>query len=317
MLQLPFMKSNWWKSLALAGLGTSLASLGSGQIVPSGSVEKPVAAVTVPFFVDDGHGNLMTEIALTDISILDDKKAPQQVVALHTPKESPLRLGLLIDNSGSQKYTYLYVPGAKAAFDFLRDIFGGLDDKVFVLGFANETRGTGFLNKDDFVKLQFKLEPGGHTALYEAVYFACTERMKHDPTQPSRRALVLLTDGDDTKSHVSLAKAIAAAQSSGTVVFIIGTGARYARSPLESVDVDPVLEQLASETGGLSFSGLAPKDLPKVFATIKTRIDHLASVAYVPAEARATRHFHSLELKIASDKKWKVHAPKGYVQAGQ
>lgn len=309
------MKSNKTKWLISATSVICLWGVASAQGTPPDSVEKSPPTVAMPFFVDDGRGNAMTEIALADLSILDDKKAPQRVVVIHTAKDMPLRLGLLIDNSGSQRGSGLYAAGAKAAFDFLNSVFSGPDDKVFVAGFAKESGGTGFLNKGDFLKLRFTLAPAGGTALYDAIQFASAERMAADSIQPTRRVLVILTDGDDNRSHISLASAIASAQNSETVIFTVGTGARYQRSPFETIDVDTVLEQLASETGGLSFSGLAPKDLPRVFATIKARIDHLDSVSYVPAEA--TRHFHSVELKIASDKKWKIHVAKGYIPTAQ
>jgi len=306
------MKSNGTKWLISATLVICMWGVALAQSTASDSVEKSQPTVTVPFFVEDSHGNPLTEILPSDLAVLDDKRTPSSVVAVHTAQQLPLRLGLLIDNSGSQKYTKLYAPGAKAAFDFVNNIFNGPEDKVFVMGFANDSGGTGFLNKDDFLKLKFTLEPGGHTALYDAVKLACSERMANDSMQHARRVLVVMTDGDDNKSHVSLAKAILAAQDSRTMIFVIGTGSRYARSPFETTDVDPVLEQLALETGGLSFSGLEPKDLPKVFGTIKTRVDHMYSVIYIPGESGSAKHFHSVELKITSDKQWKVHAPRGY-----
>jgi VWFA-related protein len=130
-----------------------------------------------------------------------------------------------------------------------------------------------------------------------------------DSPQVFRRVLVLLTDGDDNQSHVTRSEAIAAAQNSGAVIFTVSISiGAYPQG-------DKVLEMIASETGGDAYSGLTDADMPKVFGKIKGKIDQMYSVTYVPSEVSKTGHFRPVELKIASDKKAKVHAPKGYYAA--
>jgi len=123
----------------------------------------------------------------------------------------------------------------------------------------------------------------------------------------SPRVLVLLSDGDDNMSHVTLSDAIAAAQNTGTVIFTVSTGT-YRKG-------DKVLEMMASETGGDAYSGLSDTDMPKVLAKIRRQIEQMYSVTYVPPEASKVGQFRSVELKITSDKKAKVHAPRGYYAA--
>jgi len=289
-----------------------LCSAAFAQASLSAPSEKPTPAVTVPFFVDPGHGNQPTEISIEDLSILDDKKAPKGGVALHTAKAAPLRVGLLLDNSGSQRDSDLYPQVATAAFGFLGDVLIDPDAKVLVAGFAKDAGATKFMRKAEFQSLKFTLALHGRTALYDAINL-CTERMSEDSVLPSRRILVLLSDGDDNVSHANLSKAITAAENTGTVIFAISTGDRYTA---DDRDVASVLEELASATGGLAFTGLSRHDLPKTFATIRARIDHMYSLTYVPAESATPRHFHSVELRITSDRKRKVHAPRGYVPAG-
>jgi Ca-activated chloride channel homolog len=131
--------------------------------------------------------------------------------------------------------------------------------------------------------------------------------MMTDSLQVARRVLVLLSDGDDNISHVLRSEAIAAAQNAGTVIFTVSTGA-YRKG-------DKVLEMMASETGGEAYSGLSDTDMPRVFAKIKTKIEQMYSVTYVPPEFSKSGQFRSVELKITSDKKAKVHAPRGYYAA--
>lgn len=286
-----------------------------GQSVPadtaSGNQPTPV---TLFFLADDSHGNPIRELTKADISLLDNKKPPQSVVELRTAKDLPLRLGLLIDTSNSQGSNELYRPAVKAAFDFLNQILGDQDTKVFIVDFSSTPKATSFMNQDQFSKAKVELSTGGGTAFYDAVNLACKERMQADRTMPARRVLIVLSDGEDNLSHVSRVETIVAAQQAGTTIFTISTNKSNARASTG----DKVLERFAAETGGYSFSELGPKDMPKVFASIRAQIDSMYNLTYIPAEAGQPGHFSPIELKITSGGKWKVHAPKGYyVPSGQ
>ena len=227
------------------------------------------------------------------------------VVFAKPPGKKPLvRARSAIDTSNSQGSSGLYAPGVRAASDFLSQVLSGPDDKVFIVSFASVPNGTSFMNRDELMKFKVNLSPGGGTALYDAINLACAQRMKADLTQPARRVLVILSDGDDNMSPVTRGGTIAAAQGAGTVIFTISTG--------KQPQGDKVLERFASETGGYTFSDLSAKDMPKVFANIKAKIEQMYSVTYLPPESGTPGQFRPIELKITSDKKWKVHAPKGY-----
>ena len=137
--------------------------------------------------------------------------------------------------------------------------------------------------------------------MFDAVYVACKKRMEADPTQPARRVLVILSDGEDNMSHVTRDKAIAAAQKAKTVVFAVGgdldTGGLY---------------WVADRTGGHAFISPSRKDLPKVFSSIREQIENMYAVTFVPADAGKPGQYHSIELKATSDKKLKLRAQKGY-----
>jgi Ca-activated chloride channel family protein len=267
--------------------------------------------VTVPLLVDDGHGGPVSGLTPSDLSILDNTKPPQSVVALQAAKEMPLRIGLLIDTSNSQAKSDLYQPGVRAALNFLDQVLSGPDDKAFIVNASSDVRATDFLNRDRLVKLKVDTTPGGGTALYDAIYFSCRERMKPDTAQPARRVLVLLSDGEDNLSHVRRVDTIAAAQDTGTLIFSVSTEGGQSQY-FSRMQGDTVLKQFATETGGQAFFVWNAKDMPKVFAKIKGEIDGMYSVTYIPAEFGQPGQFRPLELKIRSDKKWKAHGPKGY-----
>lgn len=296
------------KALAVSTFVLVFVGILPAQANPSPSLEdRQMPSVTVPFVADDGHGKPITGISSSDLSVLDDKQPVQRIVALRGAKEMPLRMGLLIDTSNSQGSSRLYVPGVKAAFDFLNQLLSGADDKAFIMPFETVPHGTGFMNRDELMKAKVNLRPGGASAIYDAVNLACTERMRTDSLQVPRRVLVLLSDGDDNMSHATRSEAIAAAQNADTVIYTVSTGS-YRKG-------DKVLELMASETGGDAYSGLWETEMPKVFAKIKTKIEQMYSVTYVPPEASKAGQFRSVELKITSDKKAKVHAPRGYYAA--
>lgn len=284
------------------------AGILAAQANPSRLLEdRQMSSVTVPFLADDRHGRPLTGFSPSDLSVFDDKQPVQRIVALRGAKEMPLRVGLLIDTSNSQGSSRLYAPGVKAAVDFVNQLLSGPDSKGFIMTFDSVPHGTGFMNRDELMRAKVDLRPGGAGAIYDALNLACTERMRTDSLQAARRVLVLLSDGDDNMSHMTRSEAIAAAQNAGTMIFTVSTGA-YQKG-------DKVLGMMASETGGDAYSGLSDTDMPKVFAKIKTRIDQMYSVTYIPPEASKAGQFRSVTLEITSDKKARVHAPRGYYAA--
>jgi Ca-activated chloride channel family protein len=293
------------KAVVVSSFLVVFAGIIAAQASPSRSLEdRETLSVTMPFVADNGHGKSITGISSSDLSLFDDKQPVQRILALRGAKEMPLRLGLLIDTSNSQGSSRLYAPGVKAAVDFLNQLLSGPDSKGFIMTFDTVPHGTDFMNKDELMQAKVNLRPGGAGAIYDALNLACTERMRSDSLQIARRVLVLLSDGDDNMSHMTRSEAIAAAQNAGTVIFTVSIGP-YQKG-------DKVLEMIASETGGIAYSGLNDTDMPKVFANIKTEIEQMYSVTYVPPESGKAGQFRSVELKITSDKKAKVHAPKGY-----
>lgn len=293
-----------------------IVSVGIAAVAQSPPIELPAKSqsptVSVPFFADDGHGHPVGAITQADVSILDNKKPPHSIVAIRTARDLPLRLGALIDTSNSERFSALYQPGVKAISDFLKQVLERPEDRVFIESFDNVPNASGFMNTDELLKFQINLRPGGATALFDAVYLACNKRMEDDRIQPARRVLVILSDGGDNLSDVGLDKAIAAAQEAGTVIFAVSTSENAKNSP-----DNWTLERFANDTGGLAFVHLSPSDIPSVFSTIREQIENMYAVTYVPSDLGHAGRYRSIELKVTSNEKLTIHAPKGYyVTAG-
>jgi Ca-activated chloride channel homolog len=299
----------WIFALAIVPVGVAVVAQSPPTELPAKS-QPPT--VSVPFFADDGHGHPVGAITQADVSILDNKKPPQSIVAIRTARDLPLRLGALIDTSNSERVSALYQPGVKAISDFIKQVLKGPEDRVFIESFANVPNASGFMNTDELLKFQINLRPGGGTTLFDAVYLACNKRMQDDRIQPARRVLVILSDGGDNLSDVSLDKAVAAAQEAGTVVFAVSTSKNAKDSPDSRV-----LERFANDTGGLAFAQLSPGAIPSVFSMIREQIENMYAVTYVPSDLGQLGRYRSIELKVTSNEKLKIHAPKGYyVTAG-
>jgi Ca-activated chloride channel family protein len=294
--------SSLLSALAIVFLSGSVAA----QTTLESPAESAVPVVNIPFFAEDGHGPQRKGITSADLTILDDGRAPRWVTAIRTASDTPLRLGILIDTSSSERTSGLYRLGLPAISELVPRLLTGNADRVFVVTFASIPEATPFMDREAFLKFRTNARPGGGTAFFDAVYLASKDRMQPDPTQPARRVLIILTDGGDNQSHVDHNKAIEAAQEAGAVIFAVST------SEVGSGIGAGGLVQFADKTGGHAFFDLSTKDIPKVFRDIQEQIENMYVVSYVPQEYAKQGERRSVELKATSDKKLKFRAPKSY-----
>lgn len=285
-------------------LTASLCTIAVAQTPTEGGAT--ASSVTVPFFVNDSHGEAVGGISPSEIVVFDNKK-PQSILGIRTAAQLPLRLGILIDTSTSEAHSGVYRAAVESIHDLLKDMLRPPDDRAFVLTFDTVPNATSLMTPDQAANFKIDLALGGGTALYDSVYLACDERMKVDAISPARRVLVVLSDGVDNSSRVNHDQAIAAAQAAGTVIFAIST--------IDSPSGDRenwMLQQFADKTGGSAFLHLGRKDIPKVFSKIKGEIENMYAVTYVPAEPVARGQYRSLEVKGRSAKELRIRSAKGY-----
>lgn len=284
-----------------------LCSISAGQAGPTSSLSANFPSITMPFMAEDAHGKTTGTVTSPDLLVLDKQKHQQTILSVRTAKDLPLRLGVLIDTSGSARDSDLYAPAIKATFDFLKQALSGSNDKAFLMQFEDEAEATKFVSKDEISNLKVNLVTRGGTALYDAVVSACMGRMKSDPVQPARRALLILSDGDDNVSRMTRNQAIAAAQQTGTMIFAINT-----RELINNEKGRKNLERIAGPTGGLVGQAIGRNALQDVFAVLGSMLDNMQSVTFVPSEPTRKGEFRPIELKIATNGKLKVRAPDGY-----
>jgi Ca-activated chloride channel homolog len=152
------------------------------------------------------------------------------------------------------------------------------------------------------------LRPGGGTALYEAIYFACRDRLQQDqPRHKFRRAIILLSDGDDNQSRVTRDQALEMAQKADVVIYGISSNI----SRIEN-DGDKVLKYLTSETGGQAFFPFKVQDLAQSFENIANELRRQYNIFYRPEPLKADGLYHRIDLKVNGRKDLVVRARKGY-----
>jgi VWFA-related protein len=152
------------------------------------------------------------------------------------------------------------------------------------------------------------LRSGGGTALYDAVAFACQQKLLEDqPLHLYRRAVVILGDGDDNQSIVSRDMALEAAHRADTVLYTISTNI----SRIESSG-DRVLKYFAEETGGLVLFPFRVEDLTQSFENIANELRHQYNILYRPDPMPTDGRYHSVDVRVRNQGGLTVRARRGY-----
>jgi Ca-activated chloride channel homolog len=271
------------------------------------TIHKRVDEVNVLFIATDKHGKFVRDLNQGDFSILDDHKPPQSIVNFRRETDLPLHLGLLIDVSGSVHSRFDFEKDASVSF-LQKTVRAGFD-KAFVVGFNKQSQmAQDFTDNVQLLSAGVhRLQDGGGTALYDAIYRACKEKfLKDRPDHPARKAIVVVSDGEDNQSEVSRAQAIEMAQRAEVIIYAISTD----DSGL-ILRGDKVLEQIAAATGGRAFFPFKMKDITHSFASIEDELRSQYVVSYKPADFDADGRYRSIEIS-ALKKDLQVRARKGY-----
>jgi len=271
------------------------------------TIHKRVDEVNVLFIATDKHGKFVRDLNQADFSILDDHKPPQSIINFRRETDLPLHLGLLIDVSGSVHSRFDFEQNA--AISFLQHSLRVGFDKAFVVGFNKQSQmAQDFTDNVQLLSAGIhRLQDGGGTALYDAIYRASKEKfLKDRPDHPVRKAIVVVSDGEDNQSDVSRAQAIEMAQRAEVIIYAISTD----DSGL-ILRGDRNLEQLAEATGGRAFFPFKMKDITHSFAAIEDELRSQYVVSYKPADFDADGRYRSIEIS-ALKKDLQVRARKGY-----
>ena len=270
--------------------------------------KKQVNEVNLVFTVTDKRGRFIKDLKREDFQVLDDKKPPASVVNFGSETNLPLRVGLLVDASNSIRDRFRFEQDA--AIEFLNQIVRPKFDRAFVIGFDTTAEVTqGFTDSTEKLSNGVRmLRPGGGTALYDAIYFACRDMLAKTQDQfATRKAIILLTDGEDNQSRVTREEAIEMAQRAEVIIYPISTNVSGIK-----LKGDKVLERLADATGGRAFFPFKIEDVANAFSEVQDELRSQYLLAYKPADFQTDGRYHSIEITSDNHKSYKVRSRKGY-----
>ena len=267
-----------------------------------------VDEVDLIFTVTDKHGHYIPNLQQSDFALLDDQKAPAHVNSFHQQINLPLRVGLVIDASTSIRSRFQFEQ--QSATEFLLDVMKARTDRAFVMGFDVTPSVTqDWTNNIDGLETGVnRLRPGGGTALFDAVYTACRDKMLDVARgqEPVRKAIVLISDGDDNQSRVHPDEVIKECERAETIIYAISTNWTPSRGK-----GDQVLQQMSESTGGRVFFPPSVEEMANSFKDIEEELRSQYALAYTPADFKFDGSFRSIYL-YCNDRRYMARAKKGY-----
>ena len=283
----------------------TVPTMGSGN---SWTIRKVVDEVAL-FFSVSSHGRMVDDLELSQIQIRDDGRPPAKILLFAPQSKLPLRVGLLVDTSGSVHERFSFEKHAAAKF--LEQLLTNPDDLAFVAGFSNSPDVTQDFSAShsDLEKGINSLTNGGGTALFDAVSFACGKLAAYPEDGRVAKVLVVLSDGEDNSSRTTLRHAISDAEASGVTIYAISTK----DSGGDKTDADKVLEELAGRSGGDALFPQDSESLHRSFDKLRDIIRSRYLVAYKPADFEPNGKYRAISvIATRNGSRLQVHARKGY-----
>src|SRR5215211_3724993 len=271
------------------------------------------------FTAADRNKRFISNLKAEDIRVLEDGQ-PQEIFTFQTNIDLPLSLAILIDTSASEERT---LPDEKeAARAFLESVLRASRDEAAIVSFTGETTlEQGFtgnverlrraIDRVEFVPPSGYVGGGvvvngtppisgtnqvlaGSTAIWDAVW-ATAEELISASAEHTRRAIILLTDGDDTSSRMKIHDAIERAQKADALIYAIGIGDRY------TFNVDEgALRKIAEQTGGRAYFPKHERDLNDAFAQIQRDLREQYLVAYSPSNKARDGSYRKIEIQLVN-----------------
>lgn len=264
------------------------------------------------FFAATDHGKSVIDLTPAEIGVSDDSRPPEKILEFRNQTQLPLRLGLVIDTSNSVKDRFSFEQDAAAKF--LDKVLTNQDDLAFVVGVNNSIRLMQDFTSDPMLRSQAirQLAPAGGTALWDAIAFASAKLAKHLEEQPVARVLVVISDGEDNSSSMTLKDAITSAQRGEVAIYTISTREAL-QEDASSLVGQHALQTLSELTGGAAFVPGSVRRLNGSLADLQEVIRSRYLVSYKPAAFRRDGRYRPINITAEkSGRKLRVYARKGY-----
>lgn len=266
-----------------------------------------VDIVNVVFTVLDRKGRFITGLKQDEFRVFEDN-GPQTISNFSRETGLPLTVALLIDTSGSIRDRLRFEQ--KAAIEFFYSSLRPGSDKGLIITFdsAVDLIQDYTDNPEVLAKAVKQMRAGGGTALYDAMYLAATHKTAG---QAGRRVMIVITDGDDNSSRVSMTETLEMAQRNDMAIYTISTNGTAGSRSREQEQGDRVLKKFAEETGGRMFSPFRLEELTQDFLSIGEELRAQYTLAYRPTSLQRDGTFRRIRIEI-SEKGYQVRARQGY-----
>ena len=269
------------------------------------------------FTAADKHKRFVGHLKQDDIRILEDGR-PQEIFTFQQSVDLPLSTAILIDTSRSEERT---LPDEKAAARaFLEAVMRPGRDEASIISFTGDvTLEQGFtgnlerlrraIDRVEFVPPSGYIGGGvvvggtppisgqnqvlaGSTAIWDAVW-ATSNEVLSDAAEESRRAIILLTDGEDTISQVKMQDAIERAQKADALIYTIGIGDSYNFGVNEGA-----LRKISEQTGGRAYFPHSERELREAFAQIQRDLREQYLIAYSPSNKAHDGTYRRIQIEL-------------------
>lgn len=276
--------------------------------LPDYSIRRDVHEVRLQFTVADVRGQAVTQLSAGDVQVWDNQIPVSHFTEFHRADDLPRFFGILLDTSSS--VTSVLPQEKAAAGRFLERILRPEIDSAFVMGFAGDVKlwQASTRNREQLLNAIRRFEePGWGTRFYDGLYAACNPPVQPPDGARVHRAVIVLSDGDDTQSLRGLRDVIGAAQGRDVQIYSLAIrGQAWDHGDL-------VLQRLADASGGRAYFVRSPQDLDDAFAQIE---QDLRTQYYVSFRASPPAPgFHTLRVEVRAPSKLEVHARQGYYAA--
>ena len=286
-------------------------------VPPQSTVKVGVDLVNVLFSVSDRKGHFVPGLTYRDFTVEEDGKK-QNIRYFSREADQALTLGLLIDVSPSVKS--VFDEERIAAVRFLDSVLRP-KDLAMVIGFEKTVTLYGDLTEDkrlleDSIR-DLRLGPvmDGGTSMFDALYLASKEKLREEV---GRKAIILITDGQDTTSKVQANEAMVAIHESDSVIYSIAIAPEwrttFTRLGLGSGPNTSALRRLSEETGGRMFYVHESSEFEPVFTRINEELRNQYSLAYVSTNTDKDGKFRKIRI-VPRDSNYRINARKGYFAA--
>jgi Ca-activated chloride channel family protein len=252
--------------------------------------EMEVNLVELPVTVNDAGGLPLASLVQSNFTVLENNK-PQKISSFNFAANLPISVGVLLDHSGSMEKR---MDDAKtAAIDFFKSIIRK-NDRAFIAPFASEpARTTPFVSDVATLEAQVNAVPvaGGGTALYDAIV---TGLYRFRNLQ-GRKALIVITDGDDTTSRLSYDEMLTYVRASRVPLYFIGIGFGFGPGSLGGPGK---MRALAAETGAVAYLIRNTKQLPEAYKAIEQDLRSQYLLSYHTESTKKDRAYRAIEVKV-------------------